>query len=404
MALRGRKPKTSLEWFRYDSFTLQDTKIRKVLRKHGPAASAIFTELLAMVYRHKGCYLPFDEDVIEAVADNLYETDTGRISTIIDDLISAGLFDRSLYENQSILTSKRIQTEFLSMMLCLKRTSTIPSEFLLLNEEEIKQFQKSPYFLPQTTEENRISSSNFGRNSNLFPNQQNQTQFLPRTRQDKTRQDSTPLTPPQPVEENQPEPSAPSATAETHTDTLTGTETGENPENGTDDEPETEKSDSDPLAPSLTADHPFPGKTNQGESSGDSTANFGDSGDSADSDPVWGIVTLWNDVFAGTGFTYRKKFVSENLRASISARLCLETPFWFRKVFEYARAETLGKGLNSYQFNWSLPKLFKKSETFDQLKLKSSLLSKKTPAAVCGLSDPDSYASADQWRNFNVGR
>lgn len=165
---RGRKPKISFEYFRYDVYALQDVKFKKVLRAHGPIASAVFTELLAMIYRDKGYYLLFDRDLSDAIADSIYAKDTNEITGIIEEMVEAGLFDETIFRHKRILTSLRIQEEFMRMVTGCKRVGSIDPDLNLLDGDEEDENGKKYQFLPEKEEENIISSRNIGRNSNFF--------------------------------------------------------------------------------------------------------------------------------------------------------------------------------------------------------------------------------------------
>lgn len=165
---KGRKPKCNFDYFRYDVYALQDVKVKKVLRAHGPIASAVFTELLAMIYRDKGYYIRFDQYLIDAITDNIYAKDANEVNGIIEEMVEVGLFDETFFRHKRILTSSRIQVEFTKMMVLLKRVGSIDPELNLLYGDKEDKNEKKSQFLPEKEEENIISSRNTGRNSNFF--------------------------------------------------------------------------------------------------------------------------------------------------------------------------------------------------------------------------------------------
>lgn len=124
--------KKGFDFFKYEVYLLQDRKIKKVLRKYGPAGAAVYTELLAMAYRDLGYGIATDETIYEDIADALYMKDPEEVKTIVEALVDAGLFDAGLFLNDRFLTSAGIQKRFREMNKY--RVSTIPARFLLLDE------------------------------------------------------------------------------------------------------------------------------------------------------------------------------------------------------------------------------------------------------------------------------
>ena len=89
---------------------------------------------------------------------------------------------------------------------------------------------------------------------------------------------------------------------------------------------------------------------------------------------------------------YATGFLDENIRHRLKLDPDIET---FRKVFDYARLEFDGRGIDGKRFIWSLPGLFNKEESFDLLLSKAAVgnISPARGAPVLTAQDYDS----DPW-------
>lgn len=109
----ARPTKQGLEYFSFDTDFFSDVKIRKIARACGPASTSILICLLCNIYRDKGYYILWDEDLPFVVADTVGTTE-GAVKEVIAKAIQVGFFDKELFEKEKILTSNGIQTRFKS--------------------------------------------------------------------------------------------------------------------------------------------------------------------------------------------------------------------------------------------------------------------------------------------------
>ena len=109
----ARPTKQGLEYFSFDTDFFSDVKIRKIARACGPASTSILICLLCNIYRDKGYYISWDEDLPFVVADTVGTTE-GAVKEVIAKAIQVGFFDKELFEKEKILTSNGIQTRFKS--------------------------------------------------------------------------------------------------------------------------------------------------------------------------------------------------------------------------------------------------------------------------------------------------
>ena len=109
----ARQIKTGIDYFSHDVDMLQDKKIKIIKAKHGLVGYAVYLRLLEELYRENGYYLTIDDDFNILFADD-NNLDFDVYISILNDCIIKELFDSQLYEKYSILTSKRIQENYIS--------------------------------------------------------------------------------------------------------------------------------------------------------------------------------------------------------------------------------------------------------------------------------------------------
>jgi hypothetical protein len=91
--------------------------------------------MLEIIYRDKGYYLDLSDEFILLLSDEL-RIELDELEIIINDFLSRELFSKKKFEAHNILTSKRIQENYLKG--CERRKSVyLIKEFLLINPEMI---------------------------------------------------------------------------------------------------------------------------------------------------------------------------------------------------------------------------------------------------------------------------
>lgn len=109
----ARQVKAGLDYFSHDVDIMQDKKVRLIKAKHGLIGYAIYLRLLEELYRDNGYYLQIDEDFnILFCGDN--NIDINDYINILNDCINKSLFCEKLYKKHNILTSERIQRNYIS--------------------------------------------------------------------------------------------------------------------------------------------------------------------------------------------------------------------------------------------------------------------------------------------------
>lgn len=130
----ARQIKAGLDYFSHDVDIMQDKKVRLIKAKHGLIGYAIYLRLLEELYRDNGYYLKIDEDFnILFCGDNNIEFDV--YINILNDCINKNLFYEKMYKKHNILTSERIQRNYVSGTERRKEVNFV-KEYLLINPLE----------------------------------------------------------------------------------------------------------------------------------------------------------------------------------------------------------------------------------------------------------------------------
>ena len=344
------------------------------MRKYGPTASAVFSEILSVVYRGEGYFCKVDNDLFEDVAEAIFCPDSNLVAQIINDFVQAGLFDQNIYNRKRVLTSAAIQKRVLEMAVWRKDYQIDP-ELLLVspNKPKVNHRETSgkPLGNPGLPTENQDKTMG---NPGLPPGKPRFPSPKEKRREEKVNSSYNPslsFIPESATEESfhQEQPSEPD------TSDLSGQNR------------------------SLTGDKAQPGKTYQETANGDSRGNFGDSATT----PVQAVVNAWNERFQGTKGVNTDFYLSPMLERNISERLKTHDLETICKVFDYARHEYEEDAKNNRPFIWTLNAMFNKKSTFDLNLEKAERFQRQklgNQRAVMGYSDPATYASADEWANF----
>ena len=103
----ARPTKQGIEYFSLDVDFFSDIKVRRISKACGPASTSILICLLCNIYRDKGYYIEWDEDLPFVVADTIGTTE-GAVEEVVKKAVQVGFFDKSLFDQYRILTSNRL--------------------------------------------------------------------------------------------------------------------------------------------------------------------------------------------------------------------------------------------------------------------------------------------------------
>ena len=90
-----------------------DIKIRKIARACGSQATSILICLLCNIYKDKGYYILWDEDLPFVIADTVGVSE-GAVKEVILKALQVDFFDQDIYKKHNVLTSLGIQKRFKS--------------------------------------------------------------------------------------------------------------------------------------------------------------------------------------------------------------------------------------------------------------------------------------------------
>lgn len=109
----ARPKKQGIDYFSFDVDFFSDVKIRKIARACGSQSTSILICLLCNIYKDKGYYILWDEDLPFVIADSVGVSE-GAVKEVILKAIQVGFFNKDIYEKYKVLTSHGIQSRFKS--------------------------------------------------------------------------------------------------------------------------------------------------------------------------------------------------------------------------------------------------------------------------------------------------
>jgi hypothetical protein len=127
----GRKVKMGLDYFPVDVDLFSDIKIRKLIRRQGGKAVAVYALLLCFIYKN-GYYIGGDEELPFIISETL-GFDEAYIQEVINSCFSLGLFDGEIYSRYNVITSAGIQSRYREISSQIKRKARIDEYNLLDN-------------------------------------------------------------------------------------------------------------------------------------------------------------------------------------------------------------------------------------------------------------------------------
>jgi len=107
----ARPFKQGLDYFSLDTDFYDNLKVRKILRGCGPGAGSILICLLCNIYRNKGYYIEWNEDLPFDIADKVGVSE-GSVSEVVTKAVQVDFFSRYQFEANGILTSEEILNRY----------------------------------------------------------------------------------------------------------------------------------------------------------------------------------------------------------------------------------------------------------------------------------------------------
>jgi hypothetical protein len=101
-----------LTYFPFDTNIFSDRKIRRLLRTFGTKGFTIYVYLLCEIYRDKGYYMMWDNDVAFDVSEAISGTSEELVTNVVTQCVEWGLFDEKIFNECHVLTGSGIQKRF----------------------------------------------------------------------------------------------------------------------------------------------------------------------------------------------------------------------------------------------------------------------------------------------------
>ena len=135
--------KTGFPFYRAETDRFQDIRIKRLKKEFKGAGYAVYSYILNEIYRVKGCFLEWDESTAFDVSE-YWDLKESQVEEIVKYCCAIGLFDKGLFTNGRVITSRAIQIRYIEMSKLAKRNSfDIPDNICLIQEEIQKLPEKS---------------------------------------------------------------------------------------------------------------------------------------------------------------------------------------------------------------------------------------------------------------------
>ena len=153
----ARPLKSGIDYYPMDVDFLQDIKIRRILKGCGASSISVLICLLGNIYRDEGYYIRWSEDIGFLIADEIGIKEVS-VKEIVRLAISVDFFDKNMFQNFEILTSKGIQKRYVEA--CSRRVGTdiIPEYSLLEDGVNVNNNSVSAYNNSINADNNRVNA------------------------------------------------------------------------------------------------------------------------------------------------------------------------------------------------------------------------------------------------------
>lgn len=153
----ARPLEQGLLYFPLDVDFFQDKKIRKLKAEYGADGVAIYLYILCEIYKN-GYYVIADEDFIDAMADEL-RMNTNKINLVLKFLLGRSLFDNTLFQSDTVLTSISVQRRYQFALQERINDHTVKIEdFWLLKKDDLETLRQVRPFLENSQEKSTKES------------------------------------------------------------------------------------------------------------------------------------------------------------------------------------------------------------------------------------------------------
>ena len=131
MGLRGNK---GLKYFPLVTDFFQDRDVRRLMLSCGEAGVLLYIYILCATYAKSYC-LKWDEDMLMDASMDL-RCEAERLEEALNYMLEKGFFDRELFQQRGLLSSKAVQRQFQECARVMRKKRVVDRELWLLSQEE----------------------------------------------------------------------------------------------------------------------------------------------------------------------------------------------------------------------------------------------------------------------------
>jgi len=155
----ARPIKETLDWFTHDKGARNDHKLKRVMRRWGSHAYAVYFMLLEMLIEHKDMQLSLaNAEDAEVVAEETRSRDTIHLYDVIDSLVEVGLFDFHMWQSERIVFSPSLYQRYDSRLEANRKAAqrkrrSREAEFYQDKQERLEQLVNNSHEIQETETE-----------------------------------------------------------------------------------------------------------------------------------------------------------------------------------------------------------------------------------------------------------
>jgi uncharacterized phage protein (TIGR02220 family) len=132
----ARVANDGLEYFPLDVTFLDDTKIRRIMRKHGALGTVVVIAIFSEIYKTDGYFIFINDDLIFSLSEQCMCTEK-ELRDVLDSAILYKLFSRKLYDEKRVLTSRGIQRQWTNIVKKARRANqTIDPKYRITTKDD----------------------------------------------------------------------------------------------------------------------------------------------------------------------------------------------------------------------------------------------------------------------------
>ena len=164
MGLRGNK---GLKYFPLVTDFFQDRDVRRLMLCCGEAGVLLYIYILCATYAKSYC-LKWDEDMLMDASMDL-RCEAERLEEALNYMLEKGFFDRELFQQRGLLSSRAVQRQFQECARVMKRKPIVDRELWLLEESDTFSciFFSNAVEIPEDSGKTGINSGKTGENSGI---------------------------------------------------------------------------------------------------------------------------------------------------------------------------------------------------------------------------------------------